>query len=224
MQKSESIAALIGALSKAQGAFPGIPKNKTANIKSEKGSYSYAYAGLADIIAAVQPHLTAHGLSISQHPEQLERGIIVTTLLGHESGEWLESTYAVPGATLTAQNVGSIITYARRYALAAILGVAPDEDVDGQTAPEPLSVKKLTQPPRAATLTGEQASRLATTLADLGVSGPQQFGHASRVLERPVGNLSELTAPESKRVFEAARNNKYPAHPLAEAVLYPEDL
>ena len=142
MLKSDSIGALLGALSKAQAAFPPIPKNKTAQIKSDKATYSYRYADLADIIEAVKPALTANGLSISQHPEQVERGIVITTLLGHESGEWLESAFTVPGATATAQNVGSIITYARRYALASVLGVAPDEDVDGQTIPEPSSTKK----------------------------------------------------------------------------------
>lgn len=207
MLKSDSIGALLGALSKAQAAFPPIPKNKTAHIKSDKSSYSYRYADLADIIEAVKPALTANGLSISQHPEQVERGIVVTTLLGHTSGEWLESAFTVPGATATAQNVGSIITYARRYALASVLGVAPDEDVDGQTIPEPSSAKKANPPARAATITGEQAARLATTLADLGVSGPLQLGHASRVLERLVQDLTELTAGESKRVFEAARAN-----------------
>ena len=211
MQKSESIAALIGALSKAQGAFPGIPKNKTANIKSEKGSYSYAYADLADILEAVKPHLLANGLAISQHPEQLERGIIVTTLLGHESGEWLESTYTVPGATLTAQNVGSIITYARRYALAAILGVAPDEDVDGQTTPEPSKAQKPVLrlsdvPAKVPTLTSEQADRLTLRLSELGIKPSEQLKHAEAVLGRPVQRFGELTAAESTLVYQAAKN------------------
>lgn len=211
MHKSDSIGQLMAALSKAQAKFSAIPKNKVANIKSDKGSYSYKFADLADIIGVVTPHLAANGLSISQHPEQGDKGIIVTSLLGHESGEWLESTYTVPGATSTAQSVGSIITYARRYALAAILGVAPDEDVDGeQEAPKTTQTRSAPQQPaptpapapRAGNLTSEQAGRLHKRLGAIGIKDHNAY--ATKVLGRPVGSLTEINGAEGTRLVDQA--------------------
>lgn len=127
LQTSESVTALSAALAKAQARVKGAAKDSTnPHFKSR-------YADLASIWDACREALTANGLSIVQAPSSDDAGAYVTTRLCHASGEWMESTVGVPLATPTAQALGSVITYLRRYALAAMVGVAPEDD-DGQAA------------------------------------------------------------------------------------------
>ena len=127
---------IYAALVAAQAEFPDVTKAKTANT----GSYSYRYADLADVLDAVKPVLKAHGLAVVQDAVTEDRGIGVTTIVIHESGEALKfGPLVLPygnslqqrsrtQATLEAQAAGSAITYARRYALVAALGLATDHD------------------------------------------------------------------------------------------------
>lgn len=131
MELSQSIAHLADALCKAQSQMKEILKTKTAQVKSDKGSYSYKYAELADLLEAVKPALLGQGLAISQGVDSYELGVKVTTLLMHSSGEHLSSTLSLPVSGSTPQAYGSAITYARRYALSALLGVGPEDDDDG---------------------------------------------------------------------------------------------
>jgi hypothetical protein len=120
---------LAAALVKAQLAMINPPKTKTAHV----GKYSYRYVDLAEIIDHVRQPLGKNGLSVVQRVQsEPDRNLLVTTLL-HESGQSLESTYPLP-AKVGAQEMGSAITYARRYSLCAILGIAADEDDDGSKA------------------------------------------------------------------------------------------
>ena len=134
MNKSETIKELALALSKAQAEMPPAELNATNPFLKNK------YANLGSIIKTAKPIIAKHGLSISQLPTSNGDGIGVTTILMHESGEWLESTMLLPleevkGIT-SAQVAGTIISYLRRYSIAAILGMYADEDVDGN-GPKP---------------------------------------------------------------------------------------
>ena len=125
MNKSESIKELATALSKFQG--------ETNNAFKGKQGHGYAYADLASILEQSRPLLAANGLSVVQMPANAEAGhIAVETAILHSSGEWLEQVYAMPipenKRNSGAQNMGSAITYARRYALAAALGIAQTDD------------------------------------------------------------------------------------------------
>lgn len=91
------------------------------------------YATLADVWDACREPLTRNKLSIVQLPHRTENGVSVTTILMHASGQYIESSLEVPAGN-TAQSFGSAITYARRYTLASIVGIAPDEDDDGANA------------------------------------------------------------------------------------------
>ena len=129
MKKSESIANLAMALCQFQGEAEN-PKN-TANNPFFKSKY----APLSEVINATKPLLSKHGLSILQSPSGDGEHIIITTLLMHSSGEWIEGEPLVLKADkTTAQGAGSAITYGRRYALSAILGIASEEDDDGNSA------------------------------------------------------------------------------------------
>ena len=127
VQTSDTIAELAKALTKAQAEFGDIIKNHTAKV----GSYQYKYATLTDVLGAVREPLAKHGLAVLQPMCWNERPFLVTRLV-HTSGEWIESVY--PLSTYDRpQEMGSAITYARRYALTSLLSIAADDD-DGQAA------------------------------------------------------------------------------------------
>lgn len=120
---------IAAALAKAQAKMTNPPKNRTGQCRGGK----YRYSDLATVIDHTRAAMAEFGLSVSQLTVYGEsRNTLVTRLL-HCSGQYLEATYPLPvGAA--AQEMGSAITYARRYSLCAILGIAADEDDDGAKA------------------------------------------------------------------------------------------
>jgi hypothetical protein len=125
---------LAAALAKLQTQLPRIAKSETAKVVSQKGSYSYTYAGLADISARVLPLLGAVGLSFTGRPTFDANGrYVLRCALMHASGESIDGDYLLPTSG-TPQVLGSAMTYGRRYILCAMTGVAPDEDDDGAAA------------------------------------------------------------------------------------------
>jgi len=129
MNKSESITNLAKALAEFQGEVLN-PKNSADNpfFKSK-------YAPLSEVINTVKPIMAKQGLSVLQSPSGDGERIIITTLLMHSSGEWIEGDPLILKADkITAQGAGSAITYGRRYALSAILGIASEEDDDANHA------------------------------------------------------------------------------------------
>lgn len=126
--ESPSIGALAAALSKAQGAMKNATKDSTnPHFKSK-------YADLESIWAACRAPLSANELAVVQRVSTGTGGIVLTTMLIHSSGEWIRDKCQMPSREQSAQGYGSAITYARRYALAAMVGVAPGEDDDGNQA------------------------------------------------------------------------------------------
>jgi len=112
------------------------PKNsKTVAVVTQKGKFAYKYAPLSEILELVRPLLAANGLSIMQELYSVDNKVGVSTLITHTSGEWLETEpfYLITEKD-TAQGAGSGITYARRYALSAILGISSEDDDDGKAA------------------------------------------------------------------------------------------
>jgi hypothetical protein len=131
VKHSDSIVELATALSNAQSSFPVVTKKRTANV----GQYQYDYADLADIVREVTPTLAANGLAVAQSPSINTDGVAtLCTMLLHNSGEWLSDEMPLPPGANTPQGVGSAITYARRYALGAMLGIVTDDDEDGALA------------------------------------------------------------------------------------------
>lgn len=128
MKTSTSIAALAGALAEAQGQLGGAKKD-TANpfFKSK-------YADLASVVDAIKACFPACGLSYVQTVVTSDNGVGVETILMHKSGEWVcGEPFFIPVNKADAQGFGSALTYSRRYSLAAIAGVAPEDD-DGNAA------------------------------------------------------------------------------------------
>jgi hypothetical protein len=129
MTQSESIAQLAPAFVAAQAAIEAAKKD------AENPFFKSNYADLAEVWRVVKAAFAPQGLSILQFPEAAEDGsVTLTTTILHESGEWMAGTMPVRVAKDDPQGVGSGLTYARRYALAAMCGVVADEDDDGEAA------------------------------------------------------------------------------------------
>lgn len=136
MRTSDNIADLAASLAKAQGAFAAIPRDRevTVALRTGGGSYTFKYATFSAILDAVRPALAANGLAVAQAIGNDTAGALVTTRVMHASGQWIESDTPVFVNGAGSQAFGSGVTYAKRYGLAAMLNVAPDEDDDGNQA------------------------------------------------------------------------------------------
>jgi hypothetical protein len=124
---SEQINEIAAALSKAQAVIAAAVKDKT------NPHYKSDYADLASVWDACRKPLTDNGLSVAQAASTTDGRVGVTTMLMHSSGQWLSDSLVMKPTKDDPQGVGSCITYARRYALAAMVGVAPADD-DGNAA------------------------------------------------------------------------------------------
>lgn len=128
---------LAQALVNFQAEAPAFKKDKTANVPLKDGrKFSYKYADLGDILHVVQPLLSKHGLSWSSKPSSDAQGeLVLRYRLLHVSGEIDEGEMPLSVSRgCKPQELGSAITYARRYAITAQLNLATEEDDDGQTA------------------------------------------------------------------------------------------
>lgn len=131
MQKSESIGSLAAALAKAQGEFRQPKKNRTVKVTTKTGgSYTFDYATLDEILDCVRKPLADASLALIQVPTLDEYRVVVETTLVHGSGEFISESIGCKPDEMKAQAIGSIITYLRRYAIVAILGLSADEDDD----------------------------------------------------------------------------------------------
>jgi RNase H-fold protein (predicted Holliday junction resolvase) len=126
-EQSAEIDKLAGALAKAQGKITGALKDSANPFFKSK------YADLASVWDACRASLSENELAVIQTTESDDSGVFVTTTLAHSSGQWVRSRLRLTPKDGTPQGMGSAITYGRRYALAAIVGVAQVDD-DGNAA------------------------------------------------------------------------------------------
>lgn len=132
MNKSEQINELAAALSAFQGDVANPVFSREVTVAGQKGSYKFKYAELNEILNLVRPILAKHGLSIVQSSTGDGDSVTVTTTLLHKSGQFLESS--IPCARPDKmQELGSAITYLRRYSITGILGIAGEEDDDANS-------------------------------------------------------------------------------------------
>jgi hypothetical protein len=127
--QSENIADLAIALSKAQA------ENGTVHKDAKNPFFKSNYASLAQVWETVRPALTANGLSVVQLPSHDESGYYVESMLIHSSGQWIKSRLYMKPVKEDPQGIGSLISYARRYALQSLVMVCSDDlDDDGEMA------------------------------------------------------------------------------------------
>lgn len=148
MIRSEQIDKLAASLAKAQGSIEDAEKDSTnPHFKSR-------YSDFASVRAAVRRPLSENGLCYVQLPRTTEKGVEVETVLMHESGQYIGETLAIP-AQMTAHGIGSALTYAKRYGLMAVCGIASSEDDDdgNEASRPPRPTVKREPPPKAAPAT-----------------------------------------------------------------------
>ena len=167
---SDDVKDLFTALSKFQGEISGVKKDAT---NPHFGSH---YASLESVCDAVNPLLSKHGLCLTQLPN----GEHVHSILGHVSGQWISCATPIRATKPDAQGMGSAITYARRYAAMALLGIAPEDD-DGEAA-------------------GKAAPRPQAKNADV-MGRPKEVAKAPATMPAPTG---QSRAKMLKRIFELA--------------------
>ena len=186
LRAEQAAGAFAAALASFQADLPPIEKRQTATIVSQKGRFQYRYADLGDIQRAIGAKLAACGLAVTFDTEEHGNTLDVVCRVHHVAGHSSFARFPVPVDRSTrmnaAQQVGAALTYGRRYALTAALGiVTADEDTDAQGAPE-----------RAPVPNGAQRSnRRAESPSSAPSGAPQPARH------------SEAPPPSSQPISEA---------------------
>lgn len=151
MDKSEEIDKLAIALAKFQGSLEQPSLNSEVKVRTKTGGeYKFKYADLSECKRAAKQPLADNELSVCQ---LIEDDYSIRTILLHSSGQWISSKVRMPSNTADAQSIGSAITYAKRYAFCAILGIVADDDEDaniasGNTAQKELPKELPKEPPK----------------------------------------------------------------------------
>jgi hypothetical protein len=199
---------LMTALAAASAELTNPVKDKTAKA----GAYSYTYANLASVLDIVRPILARHGLVVVQDVMLSDHRVNIITTVWHTSGESLTFGPLSGPTGDTWQTLGGAITYARRYALMAALGLAADDDdTDAQNSP-------VSHPTGTTTLRGPAARHQAT-----GPATPAQKGKVRHLMsearvsevvmaefcadrlgfEWPVDGVDALTGAQASTVIQA---------------------
>ena len=132
MDKSEEIDKLAIALAKFQGSLEQPSLNSEVEVETKMGGkYKFKYADLSECKRAAKQPLAENELAVCQ---LIEDDYSIRTILLHSSGQWISSKVRMPSNTADAQSIGSAITYAKRYAFCAILGIVADDDEDANIA------------------------------------------------------------------------------------------
>jgi len=224
---------LATALAAFQGEMPTVPKAHTATVKSDKGSYSYTYAGLADVAEAAMPLLSKHGLSFVTLPGP---GTLTGILL-HASGQSLTATLPIAGNS--PQQIGSSLTYMRRYLLGCMTGLVTDDDDDGRQAqaasrrkPAEKRAERLpgtpdndpyyTAPPAD---TGELMSartrgQMFALFGQKGVAEAEQLPGINHICGTSYGSRAEITEADARKVIGVLKKRP-DATPTAEEAAKP---
>ena len=125
------------AMAAAQAELENPIKSKTANLEGvsktsgKEYKIGYAYADIADILADCRPVLAKQGIAIYQVPVIAPGAALLIVTRLAKSGQWIEGDYPVCKIGADHQDMGKAMTYARRYALGAMIGIAPEKDTDG---------------------------------------------------------------------------------------------
>lgn len=208
MRTSDLTTDLVSALKAAQAKFLVIEKKHEATVQTRNGrEYRYRYADLADTWAAVKEILNGCGITVTQFPDLVDGVDVLTTRVSHDSGQWMEASMRLHPST-TPQGQGSSITYARRYALVAALGIIADEDDDGNAA-----TRERQGTPRDSGGRAQGAQRSAGATA--GARNPQARLYAlcrsnaltpaiacEEVLGFPVSDTRRLTDEQANQVLD----------------------
>jgi hypothetical protein len=210
MRRSESIAELAAALALAQAEIENATKG------SVNPHFKSRYADLAEVLNTARPVLAKHGVAIVQSTSFADGVVSVDTVLAHKSGQWMESTASAPVGKADAQGVGAATTYLRRYSLAAMVGIAQEDD-DGESVavrepprqPQPVAIQPR-KPVKASAAAVELAKKmLATELVT-------EMGTVADIEDK--SEVIALSALRAKRVADITGGKWEPDERTARAV------
>jgi hypothetical protein len=194
IEHSPDIKALVAALKGVQGMVEGVRRD------AANPHFKSRYATLEAVVDAARPALQANGLAFTQAPGVIVDGAVeITTMLMHESGEWLRSTLHVPLGKRDPQGLGSALTYGQRYSLMATLGLPPtDDDGEGAMAATPAEPRASLGPetPTESTLAGQMIAEIRRR---------PKLESLMRLRESPqfIADLQSLSTPDQQRVQRA---------------------
>jgi hypothetical protein len=200
----EAIVAALGELSEI-----------VADETADTGTFRYKYAPLSTIMRTVRPVLAKHGVVIVQLVNSPSDGgmLLVSTQLVHRSGVSLDSGALALKMPQTPQQLGSLISYVRRYQLTSLLGVAiDDDDAQGAQAPQrPGGGARGTSPTTSAgdALTRPQATLILTLFGELGLTGPEhrdaRLSLTSEIVGRALTSTNEVSRAEAPLLIDELR-------------------
>jgi hypothetical protein len=231
---TESIAALAAALAKVQAELPTLERDRTVTVETKKGDdYTYSYVTLAKLSGVVLPLLAKHGLSFTAMPGLGSDGkMAVRYSLMHETGESLSGEFPVSGEG-GIQMIGGRISYIRRYCLAAVVGVAADEDDESQLAddgprtaqraagrqqepkqrgataqrsapPPPLPGEDAAPAGQPDPVTRPQVNKILAVFSTIGWDDrADRLRATSAIVGRPLASANDLTKAEAHTLIEA---------------------
>lgn len=219
MTRSESIGTIAAALAKAQKSI------ECAATKDAKNPHFNAkYADLASIVDACREPLAANEIAVLQSPATDGNLVRMTTLLLHSSGEWIESDpLQVQARDAAPQAVGSCLTYLRRYQLAAMVGVAPEDD-DAEQAEGRGPVARVAPRP----LPQSQGVVMISAVHETATANPNVKKYTIDIAGGPdwPANQGTVATINAKLAMEAARLQKaqVPARVVAKQTNFGWDL
>lgn len=200
MEQSERPAEISEALVAALAEIQNPEKSSEAKVQTKTGgSYSYRYEQLSEILAMARPIFGRHGLAI-QHDITNENGHVkVRVVFTHKSGQVIEGLWLTLPAGNTPQETGGAVTYARRYTLTAMLGIAGEDD-DAQALP-------TSQPARTAVSNGtngkanqQQLNYLHTLVTDLAFTDAQRNELKAKY---QVQSTKDLTKEQASEIIDS---------------------
>lgn len=205
MLVSEETDKLFAALAKMQSEL-------TPARKAKQG-HGYKFADLVECIDTAKKPLAENGLAVTQLMGLYDKEATLITVLTHESGQYIGSEFIMEKAVLhggaasnPAQKMGASITYMRRYAYAAIIGLAQEDDDAAQLREKKNArAQQRTQARKdrpADPATRKQIERLM--VAYNGIDDEKRLMHASSIVEREISSFNQLTKDEANRIIDRA--------------------
>jgi hypothetical protein len=193
---------LIAALIKARQAIPPLVDSKKVDFTANGRRIKYSYIELPSLLEAIQPHLLANDLFLSQAIETKEGHLRLVTAITHASGSSIESTLALYGddctiASIDTKQLYSGITTHKRQAIMALLGLAAsDEDDDGQIANDTPAARSKPQP-KPTTKSDEERAKLMQEIKN----AREKKGMSKESLLKRYPNIREMDIFRLKEVL-----------------------
>lgn len=194
---------LTEALIAFQAELPSVAKGNTADVPTKSGGkYSYQYADLTDVTDAIMPVLSKHGLAFTSSPTMTENGFVLAYSLRHANEGEVAGEYPLPDpAHNQAQTIGSAISYARRYCLCAVTGVAPGGDDDDAQKAQTAETKRVRRQSAAANVAIQKINHAANldALREAWESLPAASRALVEVMQAKDARKEQLSVPVDER-------------------------